>query len=105
MTDSMSPISLDEMLGILQNPNFKTYLVIGKKSDKAWNLALATQNYLPGVRSYLVKPDSQAQVRDHFNVPSDHVGIVFGRSDSVSKTLTKDQTEDFLKVAESINNA
>jgi deoxycytidine triphosphate deaminase len=105
MQDSMPPLSLDEMIAVLENPNYKTYLVLGKESEKAWKLGLAAQNFLPGVRSYLVKTPAQAEVKQHFNIPANHVGIVFGRSSFVSKTLTRTEANDFLIVTQAIANA
>ena len=105
MSDKMPPITLNEMLEILKNPNFKTYLVMGKESDDAWKLGLAAQNLLPGVRSYLVENTSLAEVQQQFNVPDDRVGIVFGRSDEVSRTLTEAEANDFLTVTEAITSA
>ena len=93
------------MIEILKNQNFKTYLILGNESDDTWKLGQAAQNFLPGVRAYLVKSESQAEVRANFNASEDAVGIVFGRSDAVSKTLSKSEASDFLTVTETINNA
>jgi len=93
------------MLEILENPNFKAYLVLGEESEDAWKLALAAQNFLPGVRSYLVTQASQEKVRNHFSVPLEHYGITFGRSSMVHKTLTREETNDFLSVCLAINEA
>jgi hypothetical protein len=101
----MPPISLGDMLDILRNPNFKTYLVMGSRRDKAWQLAIAAQNILPAVRTYLVMSAAQSEVRQHFHVHSGHVAIVFGRDDKPAKTLTEKQAKDFLKVAVSICEA
>ena len=105
MSDSLPPLSVDELKEILKNPNFKTYLVLGKAADKAWKLGLAAQNMLAGMRAYLVKPDAQSDVRSAFGVSSGQIGVVFGRSTRVKKKLTKKQAEDFLTVVDSINNA
>ena len=105
MKDFMPPITLNDMLEILGNPNFKTYLVLGEESEDAWKLGLAAQNFLPGVRSYLVKQPSQDEVRNYFSVPMEHVGITFGRSLSIHKTLTKDVANDFLSVCLAIHEA
>lgn len=105
MQDSMPPLTLDQMISILENPNFKTYLVLGEESDDAWSMATAAQRFLPGVRSYLVKPPAQAEVRQHFDVPQDHVTIVFGRSSVVARTLTLGEASDFLTVTEAISSA
>ena len=105
MSDKMPPINLDEMIEILKNPNFKTYLVFGKENDNAWKLGLAAQNFLAGVRSYLVEPSAQNEVRQHFEVPDDNIGVVFGHADMVSKTLDQSQANDFLTVTESIVQA
>ena len=105
MSDKMPPITLDEMIDILKNPNFKTYLVLGEKSDDAWKLGQAAQNYLAGVRAYLVEAKVQAIVRTHFKVPQDHVGIVFGRSDAVIQTLDRAEASDFLTVTQAVNDA
>lgn len=105
MKDFIPPITLNEMLEILGNPNFKTYLVLGEESEAAWKLGLAAQNFLPGVRSYLVKQPSHEEVRNHFGVPMAHIGITFGRSSSVHKTLNKDAANDFLSVCSAIDEA
>ena len=63
MKDSLPPITIPVFVEILQNPNFKTYAVIGNESDDTWKLALAAQNFLPGVRSYLVINDEQGAFR------------------------------------------
>ncbi len=105
MSDRMPPITLDEMIDILNNPNFKTYLVLGDDTDDAWKLGLAAQNFLAGIRSYLIESSSQEEVRLHFEVPDDHIGIVFGRANEVFKTLNQTQANDFLTVSETIVNA
>jgi hypothetical protein len=105
MQDSMPPLTLDQMIAILENPNFKTYLVFGEESDDIWSMATAAQRFLPGVRSYLVKLAAQEDVKQSFDIPQDHVAIVFGRSSVVAQTLTIAQASDFLTVTEAISNA
>ena len=33
----MPPLTLDQIIALIENPNFKTYLVIGKEDDEAWS--------------------------------------------------------------------
>lgn len=106
MSDSMPPLTLAQMLDILSNPNFKTYLVIGKANDRAWKVGQAAERLMAGIRSYLVKADAKDEIIDHFGItPKTRVGIVFGLSADVKNTLTTKQAEDFLTVATAIEEA
>jgi hypothetical protein len=105
MTDTMPPITLEEMRAIIANPNFKTYLVLGETGDKAWRLAIAAQNTLAGIQSYLVSASEQPGVQTAYNVAPNGVGLVFGHGAQLITTLTKKQAEDYLTLCETLKAA
>jgi len=99
------PASLDELLTSLQNPNFKSYVVLGEETDDAWKMALAAKNFLAGVNCYLVRPALQTEVQGRFEVAPGHVGIVFGHGEAVARTLDKNQAADFQTITNAIKEA
>jgi len=105
MQEYMPPITMDQMLAMVRNPNFKTYVVLGEESDDSWSLAQAALNFLPGLQILLVQSEAQAEVRQHFLVSDDHVALIFGRSKTVSQGLSKTEASDFLTVTQAISNA
>ena len=106
MSNSMPPLTLAQIIDILANPNFKTYLVIGKVNDRAWKVGQAAERLMAGVHSYLIKADAKDEIIDHFGItPKTRVGIVFGLSVDIKSTLTQKQAEDFLTVATAIEEA
>lgn len=105
MSQIMPPLTMDELLNLIDNPNFKTYVVLGNESDETWNLAQAALNFLPGLQIFLVKSESQPEVRQHFDIPNDHVALIFGRSKILSLTLSATDAGDFLTVTQAISNA
>jgi hypothetical protein len=105
MSDSIPPLSLADLRNILKNPNFKTYLVLGEDGDTAWDLAIAAQNMLAGVRSYLIKPSAHGEVRSDFGIPDPQIAAYFGRGDHVQSTLSRGEAEDFLTVVSRINES
>ena len=103
MADKLS--TRDELVTNLQNPNFKSYVVLGQESDDAWSMGVAAESSLSGVNVYLIEPPLQADVKQIFGVPQGHVAIVFGHTDSVSRTLDGSQAVDFQTVVDAITNA
>lgn len=101
----MPPTTLEAMLENLNNPNFKTYIVLGDGSDDASQTAEGVGNIVPGLELYLVKPDAQAAVKQHFNPPEGHIGIVCSRDGSVARTLTQDEASSSIAVTQAISNA
>ena len=106
MAEELPPLTVQNLLDALANPNFKSYVYIGSATDRAWNLAKSAQNMLAGLRVYLVTTKVLGdQVRARFQVEPQFVGIVFGRGTDVKGKLPPAQTEDFLTLCEAINNA
>ncbi len=54
--NTMPPTTLEEMLENLDNPNFKTYIVLADESNEASQTAEAVENMVPGLELYLVMP-------------------------------------------------
>ena len=52
--NTMPPTTLEEMLENLDNPNFKTYIVLADESNEASQTAEAVENMVPGLELYLV---------------------------------------------------
>ncbi len=77
--NTMPPTTLEEMLENLDNPNFKTYIVLADESNEASQTAEAVENMVPGLELYLVMPDAQAAVKQHFGPLEGHIGIVCSR--------------------------
>ena len=105
MAESLPPLTPADFQLALTNPNFKTYLVFGKGSDKAWKVGKAAQRFLPGVRAYLAKSEVAAELRGTYSIPRTHVAVVFTLEGKVATTLTKGKSKDFLSVAEAIAGA
>lgn len=105
MSQLMPPLTIDEMQSLVNNPNFKTYVVLGDESDESWKLAEAALNFLPGLQILLVLSEAHDSVREEFSVPGDHVAVIFGRSRNVAQTLSQTEASDFLTVTQAISNA
>jgi hypothetical protein len=105
MAETLPPMTLDELNTALDNPHFSTYVYIGAENDKGWKMALAIFKLLPALRIYRVASSSAATIRQTFNVPNTHVGVVFGWDREVKETLTKAKSTDFFAVSSAITNA
>jgi len=105
MAETLPPLSIELLKDALINPHFSTYVYIGKQSDNAWKLALAAQRLLPALRVYCVAQSLAKPTRQEFQVPVQHVGVVFDWQDEVKATLTKSNARDFLVLVEAITDA
>jgi len=105
MAETLPPLSIEQLNDALVNPHFSTYVYIGKQSDNAWKLALAAQRLLPALRVYCVAKSIATLLRREFEVPAQHVGVVFDWVDNVKVTLTKSKATDFLTLVQAITDA
>jgi hypothetical protein len=105
MAEELPPLTVEDLIDALANPNFKAYVYIGSADDDAWQLAISAQKMLAAVRVYLVTEPLEAAVRKKFKIAPSFAGIVFGWELDIKKKLTQDEADDFLTLTQAIADA
>ena len=102
MAETMPPLTVKQLDDSLNNPHFRSYIFIGEENDTGWKMAITAQKTVPALRVYCIGKVREEDVRRKYNVPEPYVGIIFGWDSDIKKMLTKEETEDFLTIIESI---
>ncbi len=105
MAESLPPLTLAELNTALTNPHFSTYLFFGEEVDQGWQIAIAAQQTLPGLRVYRVAAERAGEVRGAFNIAQGDVGVCFDFGTSVKEKLARAAAEDFLSLLEALKRA
>lgn len=102
MSETMPPLTPDDVKKDLNNPTFSVYLYIGSKDDEGWENAELAFGLLARLRIYLVK--SHSLVKEWINDKKPY-GVVFGFGPKPYKLLNKAEAEDFKTVINTILEA
>ncbi|UCD94300.1 MAG: hypothetical protein JSU69_11140, partial [Candidatus Zixiibacteriota bacterium] len=84
MSETVPPLTLEDIRKNLKNPTFSVYLYIGKKADIGWRVAETIYGLLPRIRIYLIKDVSQIKELIGNRKPK---GVVFGWDETPRKFL------------------
>ncbi len=102
MAETLPPMTIEQLRNALENPHFRSYVYIGNETDVGWRMAIAAQKILPALRVYRVAMSMAKVVRSEFTVPDICVGIIFGWTTDIKRTLAAAEAEDFLTLTEAI---
>ncbi len=105
MSESLPPLTINQLIEALKNPHFSAYLYLGKEAEKGWKLALAAQKIVPALRVYRIAPEKDNEIRSAFNLNSSCVGVIFGWDEKPKRCIESDLANDFLDLTEAIINA
>jgi hypothetical protein len=105
VAESLPPLTTDELLTALDNPHFISYLYFGAANDAGWKVAIGAQRFSPGLRSYRIAAEKQAEVKRALKINGNPKGALLDFGRSVVSKLNKAQAEDPLYVLDEVAKA
>ena len=93
MSESLPPLTVNDLKNYLCNPAFSVYVFVGSEEDKGWKVAEAIHGLLPAHRIY--RTADRSLVQELFG---DHTepALVYGWTEEPRFYLTQVEAEDFL---------
>lgn len=102
-TDSLPPMTPDELAVALKVPQYVSYVYIGGEEDRGWEVARAAPAFIALV--VVFRASDEAQVSRWLGEKKGVAGIVFGWGDEVYRTFDQAETEDFVRVVSAVADA
>lgn len=93
MSESIPPLTKNDIRKFLRNPTFSVYIFIGDKNSEGWDNAELAHELIPRLRIY--RSTTKQAVAEWTGGDEDIAGIVFGFDEQPVMLLGEVEVEDF----------